>query len=96
MGGGGGADWEIKERNYSPSLFFCSHSSPSHSHSLCKTLFMNTAKGSFPLQIFRYTDLNNITTLILFMTVIGTLNNEKIVIYSEQGKNVTLILFQGN
>ena len=57
---------------------------------------MNTAKGSFPLQIFRYTDLNNITTLILFMTVIGTLNNEKIVIYSEQGKNVTLILFQGN
>ena len=62
-GWGGGGDWEIKERNYSPSLFFCSHSSPSHSHSLCKTLFMNTAKGSFPLQIFRYTDFT-ITTLI--------------------------------
>ena len=60
-GGGGGR--EIKERNYSPSLFFRSHSSPSHTHSLCKTLFMNTAKGSFPLQIFRYTDFT-ITTLI--------------------------------
>ena len=28
------------------------------------------------------------------MTVIGTLNHEKIVIYSKQGKNDTLILFQ--
>ena len=30
------------------------------------------------------------------MTVMGTLNHEKIVIHSKQGKNVTLILFQGN
>ena len=30
------------------------------------------------------------------MTIIGTLNHEKIVIYSKQVKNVTLILFQGN
>ena len=62
--GGGGGEWEIGERKDSLSLFFCSHSSPSQSHSLFKTLFMYTAKRSFPLQSFRYTDLNNSTALI--------------------------------
>ena len=61
---GGGGEWEIGERNDSLSLFFCSHSSPSHSHSLFKTLFMYPAKRSFPLQIFSYIALNNSTALI--------------------------------
>ena len=80
---GGGEGEGIGERNDSPSLslFFCSHSSPSHSHSLFKTLFMYPAKRSFPLHFFRYTDLNNITTLIY--DSYGALHQEKIYSFTQ-------------